>query len=190
MNKVGYIILFIIVIAIAATSSWLLQKVDTEPFDTVKPVPHNMDYFLTNFDASIMDKEGKPHYNLKGDYLEHFPDDDSIDIVQPKIKMFRVKLPPWKVDSKKARILNEGKLIYLNGKVFMKRPQSKNEAEINLQTSNLMLDLNRDYAETKDAVYIQTENHHLKAVGMRVYLEDGRLELLSKVRGVYHVTKK
>ncbi len=190
MNRIRFIILFIIVIAIAATSSWLLKKVDTEPTDTAKAIAHNMDYFLVNFNATVMDEDGKPHYNLKGDYLEHFPDDGSIDIVQPKIKIFREKLAAWNIKSDKARIKDEGKLIYLNGKVFMQRPASKDEAEINLDTSNLMLNLNKDYAETNDAVYIQTEKHHLKAVGMRVYLEDGRLELLSKVKGVYHVPKK
>lgn len=190
MSRFGYIILLLVVVGIAATSSWLLKRVDTEPFDILKPVAHNKDYFLTNFDATVMDKAGKPHYNLKGNYLEHFPDDDSIDIVKPKIKMFREKLAPWNVHSEKARVVDKGKLIHLNGKVSMYRLAGKDEPKINLDTSNLTINLNTDYAETKDIVIIQTEKHRLKAVGMRVYLAEGRLELLSKVTGVYDVTKK
>ena len=189
MSRFGYIILFVIVVAIAATSSWLLNKVDTQPIDTLKPARHDMDYFLKNFNATIMDKKGKPHYKLKGELLEHYPDDDSIDITQPKLELFRLKLPPWTLDATQARILNKGNLIHLNGKVKMKRTASKYETEIQLHTSNLTIKTDLDYAETNDAVDIKTEDHHLKATGMRVYLADGRLELLSDVKGLYNVKK-
>jgi len=190
MNRARFIILFVIVIAIAATSSWLLKSVDILPAKTDEPIPHNMDYFLKNFNATVMNKEGKPHYNLIGDYLEHFPDDDSIDIVQPKIKMFREKLSPWKVKSNTARVLNRGKLIYLNGAVNMHRDASDKEPAVNLDTTNLTINLETDFAQTDEPVFIQTEKHRLKAIGMRVYLADGRLELLSSVKGVYHVSEK
>ncbi|VAW96867.1 hypothetical protein MNBD_GAMMA23-1353 [hydrothermal vent metagenome] len=188
MNRLGYILLLIIVVAIAATSSWLLKKVEVEPFGLIKPARHDMDYFLTNFNATVMDKEGKPHYILTGTRLEHFPDDHSLDITLPNIKLFREKLSPWHVKAKQARVLNKGTLIYLNGKVSMQRPRSKTEPEVKLDTSNLTIKTDIDYAETSDAVFIQTGKHRLKAIGMRVYLADGRLELLSNVEGLYNVT--
>jgi len=187
MNRFGYILLLIGVIALAATSSWLLSKVEVQPFSFAKPERHDMDYFLVNFKATIMNKEGKPHYTLNGARLEHFPDNGSIDIVQPKIKLFRAKLSPWHVNAEFARVLNKGTLIHLNGKVAMQRPRSKKEAKIKLDTSNLTINTKLDYAETKDKVFIQTEKHQLKATGMRVYLADGRLELLSNVEGTYYV---
>lgn len=188
MNRFRYIIYFMIVVAIAATSSWLLKKVELQPFNIVEPPRHDMDYFLTNFNATIMNKDGTPHYILTGARLEHFPDDGSIDITLPKINLFRNKLNPWNVASEKARILNKGKLIYLNGTVSMLRPKSVTEPEIKLETSNLTIKTDLDYAETRDLVSIQIANHHLTATGMRVYLEDGRLELLSNVDGFYNVT--
>lgn len=188
MNRLGYIIIFIIVVAIAATSSWLLNKVEIQPFSLVKPPRHDMDYFLTHFNATVMNKKGKPHYVLSGVRLEHFPDDSSIDITEPRIKLFREKLSPWLVNAKLGRILNKGTLVYLNGKVTMRRPASKTEQRVDLQTSNLTIKTDKDYAETRDAVVITVANHQLKATGMRVYLNDGRLELLSKVEGEYRVT--
>jgi len=190
MNRFGFIVLFVIVIAIAATSSWLLKKVDTSQTKAKEPIPHNMDYFLKNFNATVMNQQGKPHYNLIGDYLEHFPDDDSIDIDKPKLKMYRENLAPWHVKSNTARVLNRGKLIHLNGSVKMRRPESSSEPAIQLDTTNLKINLETDYAQTKEAVFIQTGKHRLKAVGMRVYLADGQLELLSRVKGVYYVPKK
>lgn len=187
MNRIRFILFFTFVVIIAATSSWLLKRVELRPFDIVEPPRHDMDYFLTNFNATIMNKNGTPHYILKGSRLEHFPDDGSIDIILPKINLFRSALSPWNMRSDKARILNKGDLVYLNGKVHMQRPQSATETEIKLETSNLTIKADIDYAETRDAVFIQSTKHHLKAVGMRVYLEDGRLELLSNVEGFYNV---
>lgn len=187
MNRLGYILLLVIVVAIAATSSWLLNKVEVQPFNLVKPTRHDMDYFLTNFNATIMDKNGKPHYILNGTRLEHFPDDGSIDITLPDITLFREKLSPWYVKAEQARVLKKGTLIHLNGKVSMRRPGSKNEPEIKLDTSNLTINMGIDYAQTNDAVFIRTGKHRLKAIGMRVYLADGRLELLSNVEGFYNV---
>lgn len=188
MNRLGYILLFVIVIAIAATSSWLLNKVEVQPFSLIKPPRHDMDYFLTRFNATVMNKDGKPHYILSGSRLEHFPDDSSIDITQPDIKLFRDKLSPWYVKAEQARILKKGTLIHLNGKVSMRRPRSKHEPEIKLDTRDLTIKTDQDYAETQQTVFIQTDKHRLKAVGMRVYLADGRLELLSDVEGSYDVT--
>lgn len=190
MNRLGYIIFFMVIVAIAATSSWLLRKVELQPFSIVEPPRHDMDYFLTNFHATVMNKDGVPHYILKGTRLEHFPDDGSVDITLPTIDLYRnkLKLSPWKINSEQARIVNKGELIYLNGKVSMLRPATKSEPEIRLDTSNLTIKTDLDYAETRDAVYIQTQKHHIKATGMRVYLEEGRLELLSEVDGFYNVT--
>jgi len=188
MNRLGYIILFVIVIAIAATSSWLLNTVEVQPFSLVKPPRHDMDYFLTNFNATVMNEHGKPRYILRGSRLEHFPDDDSIDITLPDIKLFREQLSPWLVKSELGRVLNKGTLIYLNGKVSMFRPATKTEAQVDLKTSNLTIKTKDDFAETRDPVTIQFASHQLKATGMRVYMEEGRLELLSNVEGVYNVT--
>lgn len=187
MNRIRYILFFIIIVVVAATSSWLLKKVELQPFDIVEPPRHDMDYFLTNFNATTMNKNGTPHYVLKGTRLEHFPDDASIDITAPQIDLFRDQLSPWEIKSEQARILNKGKLIFLNGKVSMLRSPSTKEPQIKIKTSNLTIKTDLDYAETRDAVFIQTEKHHLKATGMRVYLEEGRLELLSDVDGFYNV---
>lgn len=187
MNRVGYIVLFIVVIVIAATSSWLLRRIDPQPFNILKPVQHNMDYFLTDFNSTIMNLSGIPQYTIKGTRLEHFPDDSSFDITQPDIKLFRGKRPPWLVKSKTARILSKKGTIYLNGKTSMNRAKSKNELAINLDTSNVTIYTEKDFAETKDNVHIYTKKHDIKAKGMRVYLAEGRLELLSNVRGTYDV---
>jgi lipopolysaccharide export system protein LptC len=45
----------------------------------------------------------------------------------------------------------------------------------------------RDYAETAQSVRIEDADNVTTAVGMHVYLNDGRLELLSTVRGQHEV---
>jgi lipopolysaccharide export system protein LptC len=56
-----------------------------------------------------------------------------------------------------------------------------------LTTQALTLYPERDYAETAQSVRIQTAGSNTTATGMQVFLNDGRLELLSNVRGQHEL---
>ena len=56
-----------------------------------------------------------------------------------------------------------------------------------MTTQALTLFPDRDYAETAQSVRIEDADNVTTAVGMHVYLNDGRLELLSTVRGQHEV---
>jgi lipopolysaccharide export system protein LptC len=60
--------------------------------------------------------------------------------------------------------------------------------EITLLTRDLTIYPQREYAETGAAVTITSGRNEMQAVGMRLDLSDGRLELLSETKGKY-VTK-
>ena len=56
-----------------------------------------------------------------------------------------------------------------------------------LTTSALTLYPRRDYAETDQSVRIEAARSVTTAEGMKLFLNDGRLQLLSTVRGQYEV---
>jgi len=142
---------------------------------------------MSNFTAIIMGETGLPKYKMRAAHLEHFPDDDSIDINQPHIEYFRPRLSPWVVVADTGQVFNKGNLIHLNGKVVMERQKSKTEPYVKLVTRDLRIQTDTEYAETDAKVQIQTDGHNLQATGMRLYLAQGKLELRSKVTGNYAV---
>ena len=135
----------------------------------------------------IMDEAGSPKYKMRAVHLEHFPDDNSIDVKQPFVEYFRPQLSPWILVADEGQIFNKGNLIILNGKVVMERVKSKSEPYLKLVTRDLTIRTDTEYAETDAKVHIKTENHDLHATGMRVYLAQGKLELKKNVTGKYEV---
>ena len=188
MSKLHYITILLLVILIAAFSNWLLRSFETEPLGIKKEVRHDPDYFIEQFIATQLDKNGKPRYRLEADLLNHFPDDDSIELTRLKLKLFREKLPAWSANADEGLVLEKGALIKLIGHVVMQRPPSPTESEIKLITSNLVIYPQKEYAETDAAVQITSANSIIEATGMKVYLADGRLELLSNTRGKYEIS--
>lgn len=56
-----------------------------------------------------------------------------------------------------------------------------------LTTSRLSVFPEREYAETQQPVKIEAANGVTTAVGMKAYLDDSRMHLLSSVRGQHEV---
>ncbi len=187
MNRLGYLLLLLTVTAIAATSSWLLSKVDEKPLSILQPERHDPDYFMTNFNATVMNAGGTPKYKMSATRLEHFPDDGSIDVTQPYFEYFRPHLSPWIVVADAGQIFNKGKLVHLNGKVIMERQKSNTEPYVKLVTRDLRIHTDTEYAETDAKVNVQSDNRQLQATGMRVNLAAGKLELRNKVTGTYGI---
>ena len=188
MSKLHYITILLLVILIAAFSNWLLSSFETKPLGIKKEVRHDPDYFIDQFVATQLNQSGKPRYRLEADKLNHYPDDDSIELTRLKLKLFRVKLPAWTAEADEGLVLKKGTLIKLKGHVVMQRPKSRNEAAVKLVTRNLVIYPQKEYAETAAAVKITSADSIIEATGMKVYLADGRLELLSDTRGKYEIS--
>lgn len=185
MNRLGYLLLLLTVVAITVTSSWLLSKVDNKPLGLAETPRHDPDYFMTNFTATLMNEKGLPRYKMSAARLDHYPDDNSIDISKPNVEYYRMNLSPWVLVAEQGQVFNKGNLILLNGKVTMERKKSTAEPYLKLITRDLRIQTDTEYAETDAKVFIQTDNHKLYATGMRLYLAQGKLELRSKVSGEY-----
>lgn len=169
-----------LLILVAIFSVWLTQI--SEPLlDTRESPPrHEVDYFAENFTATLMDAEGKPHYSLRSDYLEHFPDDNSTNLRNPYLTLFQKGIPYWFVTSKQGRVSAEGETVWLSEQVRIYRPP---ELEAwTLDTSEMLLYPKRQYGETNRAVEIRRPRQKMNAVGMHAYLKERRVEFLNHVR--------
>jgi len=185
MNKLQIVTIVLFVILIGAFSNWLLTSLETRPLIRPEKVRHDPDYFLDNFNATVMNDSGKPRYKLKGKRLDHYPDDKSVAIQQLTMDLYRDKLPEWKVTAVQGLVYDKAQRIELLGKVTMHRPPTPEEAEITLLTEDVTIFPQREYAETDAAVTITSGRNEMQAVGMRLNLSDGRLELLSETKGKY-----
>lgn len=190
MNKLQIVSVILLVILIGAFSNWLLTDLDTQPRIIPREVRHDPDYFLQNFRATSMGEDGKPQHRLVGDYLEHFPDDDTVVIRQLRLDLFREALPPWTARANQGIVYERGERLELSGEVELHRPATEHSEALRLQTETLTVYPQREYAETDAAVTISSDRSETRAIGMRLDVAQGLLELLSQTRGSYVITPR
>lgn len=185
MNKLQIVSVILLVILIGAFSNWLLTGLETQPRIIPREIRHEPDYFLQNFTATTMDSQGVAQHRLEADYLEHYPDDDTIVLTQLKLDMFRDALPPWTAQAKRGVVYEQGERIELSGEIKLQRPATGKGEALTLLTEELTVYPRREYAETDAAVTITGDRSQTQAVGMRLDLKQGQLELLANTRGTY-----
>lgn len=189
MNRLHYLIILIAVVLISAYAGWLLSifKDDSQPQE--KLVQHTPDYFMLDVDSTIMTKQGVPLYRLNAKRADHFPDDQSLLLTSPSLLYYREESKPWHVVSESGRVYEEGKRIYLDGEVRMKREAAPAQPPMQLTTRDMLVLMDKEYAETAEPAVITSGNSRLAGTGMEAYLKEGRLELLADGEGTYVISQ-
>lgn len=175
-----------IVLSLLAAFTWWLREVATTP----PPAPSNLrlhlpDYIMYDFTLTAMDNAGKPDYRLKAVSLRHYQDDGSTEVDQPQLTSFRGTGPSWGAVGERGWASANGTLLKLLGAVTMHRPPGPGSEEVTLITSDLTLHPKENYAETDREVTAMMGPNKMQGVGMRLFLAEGKVKLLSQVRSVY-----
>ena len=79
-------------------------------------VRHQLDYYVKNFVARGWDGLGTS-YVLRSAYLEHFPDDGTVNIKRPCLLLFEKGVSPRLVFADTGRVIENGTVIVLHGNV-------------------------------------------------------------------------
>jgi lipopolysaccharide export system protein LptC len=185
MNHVGRWWMPIVLSLLAAFSWWLREAVDTSSTVTPARHPHLADYVTYGLTLIAMNPAGKPDYRLQAASMRHYLDDGSSELDLPRLTSFRQGNPPWRVSAEKGWSSANGDELRLLGRVTLDRSAGPQSEEIRIITSDVTLRPKEDYAETQKQVTATMGQHELESLGMRLFLAEDRLQLLSNVRGVY-----
>lgn len=145
-----------------------------------------IDFYVINATSVQFQEDGKRHYEMKADKLEHIKATDVTMLSKPDLQLYRGTDYPWHVQSERGEVGPEGKQVELIEQVRVARTDPKGRPTI-LTTSRLTVFPDQQYAQTEQAVKIDAANGVTTAQGMKAYLNDGRMLLLSNVRGQHEV---
>ncbi|MBR9910535.1 MAG: LPS export ABC transporter periplasmic protein LptC [Gammaproteobacteria bacterium] len=106
------------------------------------------------------------------------------EIENPDITLITIGSPPWKATADSGRTTENGQVVELMDNVKLRQTESTDRA-VELTTTHLLIKPEQQYAETDKPVTIRSVNDITHATGMRAYLEQDRIQLLSNVRGIY-----
>lgn len=160
--------------------SFLEQPVQAQPKDEV------IDFYVMNAKTRQFRGDGKLDYEMTTTQLQHLQASDMTLLEQPKMDLYRGTELPWKVRSEQGEVGPGGKEVELIDAVRVDRTDAKGRPTI-LTTSRLTVFPDKEYAQTQQAVRIEAANGVTTAQGMKAYLNDGRMHLLSNVRGQHEV---
>jgi lipopolysaccharide export system protein LptC len=173
---------------LAAFGSWWLAS--REVNDTSARLDHNgdrpVDYTISRFDVVRMRPDGQPRHQLKSVYLERFADDGSSALQQPFLTVFGEDAPPWQINSERGHISPDGNQVELLGAVLIERDGDAENRAMRIETRNLRVRPDEDYAETDEQVTVKSGSDWIDAVGMQAWFgPPSRIKFLSQVKGRY-----
>lgn len=133
-----------------------------------------------------MDQEGLPLYQLAGTHMAHYPDNDTIEITAPDAVFYQQATARWEVVAERGLTNSQGDEIDLLGEVIIHQLGADSKtSNMKILTRNVRVEPRAKYAETHQPVTLLNSFGKTHSIGARVYLKEGRIELLSRVRGNY-----
>lgn len=172
---------------LAGLSYALLQWVESSLQQPDPPQSQAPILIIEQFRAVRLNEAGLKAYVIEAPRLEHFPHQAGTKIKQPVMDWYQPngQIREWQLQSEQGWIAADRKTVKLNGAVTLRRPAASSKIPIVITTRNLQIKPEIHYAETAAPTQAITPNGVLNSIGVRAWLDQERLELLSKVRGTY-----
>ena len=187
MNRPTLLILALVILLVIATS-WLSRRSSQPAPSAGEDAAQAADYFIRGFEGTVTGENGRPSHHLKADSLVHYGHSNITELEQPDLTVYQKPGEQWRIQSRHGRIEGESvnDEVLLEGKVVL--TLRSQQQPFKLRTELLRFYPDRRYAETESKVDISSPGGRITGVGMKVFGDDGRLQLLSDIRGTYDAT--
>ena len=173
----------ILLASLLALPFWLNESARA-PASSQNEGAHLADYMIEDFSIVRMSNDGIARHLLFAKSMVHFPDDDSIDMENPRFVDISPGKPAMQVNAEHAKMPGNGEDVYLTGNVMVLRNGGKGRGETTMTTSLLHLVPDKDIAKTDKPVVITETNTVINSVGMEMNNRTQITQLLSQVKVV------
>ncbi len=172
-----------LMLSLALLTLWLEQTVHVEE----KPSAlrrHDPDYLVTNFTTTTYNRHGEVDSVLAAARMVHFPDDDSTELVQPRVLQSKPDQPRVTVRADRGTLSREGDEILLYDNVVLVREAFATTPEGRMTTSFLHILRDRDLVRSDREVHFEEPGRSLSGRGMEYRTDTRQLYLADDVKGV------
>lgn len=186
MNRTLRIFLPLAAALLVAIGYWNIRPESFMEQSTAPAAEGAIDFYVENARTVQFQPDGKLHYKLTAERVEHLRSSDITLLNQPDLLLYRGGTYPWHVQSSRGEVSPGGAQVDLIDAVRVARTDAKGRPTL-LTTSRLSVFPEREYAETAQPVRIEAANGITTATGMQAYLNESRMLLKSNVRGQHEV---
>lgn len=185
-RKAGYFLLLLIALCYI---SWYLASAPTlTQLDehTLLTTADTVVYALT---VRQFDKQGHLLNQLNTPLLRHIPKNNSHLIKDPHIIVSQNNHPTMTIHSQFATALYGGREITFKQDVVIHQAKDDKNPESSLKTEKITYFTKAQLAVTDLPVSWEQAGNCVQAIGMKAFLAEKRVQLLSKARGTYAFTQ-
>ncbi|WP_043309141.1 LPS export ABC transporter periplasmic protein LptC [Pseudomonas sp. ML96] len=182
----NYLFALLTVALVGALGYWNIRPESFMERQAAAEADNAIDFYVTGASTQQFQADGKLHYEMTAEKLEHIKATDITLLEKPDLQLYRGTAYPWHVRSDKGEVGPEGKQVELIDNVRIARTDAKNRPTV-ITSSRVTVFPDEEYAQTQQAVRIEAANGVTTAQGMKAYMNDGRINLLSNVRGQHEV---
>jgi lipopolysaccharide export system protein LptC len=185
----GQLFPIVLLSLLAALSFWLERAVDLPEGKHDGKQRHDPDAFVENFTVRRLNVDGVLQYRLSAPRMQHYPDDDSSLLDQPKITYYRPDTPDMTLTGKHAYAISKGEVVLFWDDVVATRAATAQRPEMVARMPDLTIQPDDGIGFTGSPVQITEGQSWVKGVGMHLDNNESTLVLQSQVTGLYFKPK-
>ena len=177
----------LLLMALLALSTWWLVK-NTPLFDTarvVAPPRHEPDYTMSQFMVQRFGANGAMRVQLEGDVMRHYPDDETIEIDNPRIRAFGDDGRVTVATARRALANRDGSELQLIGDARVVREASATDAAIEFRGEFLHCFQNTERVRSHLPVVVTQGNTEIRGDAMAYDNLARVLDLKGHLRAVF-----
>lgn len=141
---------------LALLTFWLDRAVQNPTEKRDGSMRHDPDYWVENFLAKTMGKDGLPLYTLAASRMVHFPDNDTTELTRPHFLSIDEKRVPTHILAQRGLLSSNGDEVYFNREVEVIKEDGAGKEWLTMVTDYLHITPNRGIARTDKPVTIKT----------------------------------
>lgn len=176
------VLLIAVLFVAAGATTWLLRHLSADRGTYEKIAFHDPDYYMEDFTTLTMDEHGSPKTRLYAIYMAHYPDDDTTELLKPRLEIFRIDKLPLYISADRGWVTSGNEVILLRGDVRLWEDNEAGARVLQVDTSEVRVLMNDEYAETDRPATIVSKRSTVTGTGMRAYFKDSRLEVMDHDR--------
>jgi lipopolysaccharide export system protein LptC len=171
-----------LLLALAGATLWLERAVRDEEQLHPSLRRHDPDFVIDNIKVVRFGPGGRPESTLVATRMVHFPDDDSTELLAPRVVQTRADEPRITVSADRGALSRDGDEVFLYDNVQLVREAARDHAAMQVQTSFLHVVRPRSVVRTDREVQIIGGGRELSGRGMEYHNDSVQLFLRERVR--------
>ena len=180
----------LLMLALAGLTFWLERMVREEEGAHPSQRRHDPDYVVDNLTHTRFNLKGLVDSTLVAAKMLHYPDDDSTELVTPRVVQTKPNEPRVTLTADRGTLSQDGEEVFLYGNVLMVREAGRGRREARTRTSFMHVVQGHSVIRTDRDVVITEEDRVLWGRGMEYHNDTMELFLRERVRGRFEPRTK